>query len=62
MIEQFVRDVLAEDVGRGDLYARVSAPVAASAKIIAKSNGVLAGEEYLRVLATAERFGITWHK
>ena len=62
MIEQFVRDVLAEDVGRGDLYARVSAPVAASAKIIAKSNGVFAGEEYLRVLATAERFGITWHK
>ncbi|HEX5623853.1 MAG TPA: carboxylating nicotinate-nucleotide diphosphorylase [Sulfuricurvum sp.] len=62
MIEQFVRDVLAEDVGRGDLYARVSAPVPASAKIIAKSDGVLAGEEYLLVLAQIEKFEIIWHK
>lgn len=62
MIEQFIRDVLAEDVGRGDLYARVSAPVAASAKIIAKSDGVFAGEEYLRVLAHIEQFEIVWHK
>lgn len=62
MIEQFIRDVLAEDVGRGDLYARVSAPVTASAKIIAKSDGVVAGEEYLRVLAKIENFEIVWHK
>lgn len=62
MIEQFIRDVLAEDVGRGDLYARVSAPVSASAKIIAKSDGVLAGEEYLMVLARIEGFEIVWHK
>jgi nicotinate-nucleotide pyrophosphorylase (carboxylating) len=62
MIEQFIRDVLAEDVGRGDLYARVSAPISASAKIIAKSDGVLAGEEYLRILARMEGFTIVWHK
>ena len=62
MIEQFIREVLAEDVGRGDLYARVSAPVDASAKIIAKSDGIFAGEEYLRVLAHIEGFMITWHK
>lgn len=62
MIEQFIREVLAEDVGRGDLYARVSAPVEASAKIIAKSDGVFAGEEYLRVLSHIEGFVITWHK
>lgn len=62
MIEQFIRKVLAEDVGRGDLYARVSDAVPASAKIIAKSDGVLAGEEYLRVLSTMEHFTITWHK
>ncbi len=62
MMEQFVRDVLAEDVGRGDLYARVSAPISASAKIIAKSDGVLAGEEYLTVLAKMEGFAIVWHK
>ena len=62
MIEQFIREVLAEDVGRGDLYARVSAPVPASARIIAKSEGVFAGEEYLRVLAHIEGFVIVWHK
>ncbi|MFZ5375846.1 MAG: carboxylating nicotinate-nucleotide diphosphorylase [Campylobacterota bacterium] len=61
MIEQFIREVLAEDVGRGDLYARVSSPVPASAKIIAKSDGVLAGEEYLRVLSAMENFTMTWH-
>ena len=62
MIEQFIREVLAEDVGRGDLYARVSEAVPASAKIIAKSDGVLAGEEYLRALAELEKFEIVWHK
>lgn len=62
MIEQFIREVLAEDVGRGDLYARVSESVPASAKIIAKSDGVLAGEEYLRVLSDLEKFTITWDK
>jgi len=62
MIEKFIREVLAEDVGRGDLYARVSEAVPASAKIIAKSDGVLAGEAYLRVLADIETFTITWHK
>lgn len=62
MIEQFIREVLAEDVGRGDLYARVSDAVPASAKIIAKSDGILAGEEYLRVLSDLEKFTITWHK
>ncbi|MDD5717008.1 MAG: carboxylating nicotinate-nucleotide diphosphorylase [Sulfuricurvum sp.] len=62
MIEQFIREVLAEDIGRGDLYARVSAPVAASAKIIAKSDGIVAGEAYLRVLSHIEGFVIVWHK
>ena len=62
MIEQFIRDVLAEDVGRGDLYARISSSVPASAKIIAKSDGVLAGEEYLGVLADLENFDILLHK
>lgn len=62
MIAQFIREVLAEDVGRGDLYARVSESTPASAKIIAKSDGVVAGEVYLNVLADIEKFTITWHK
>lgn len=61
MIESFIREVLAEDIGRGDLYARVSSPVEASARIIAKSDGIFAGEEYLKVLAQLEGFVISWH-
>ncbi len=62
MIESFIREVLAEDIGRGDLYARVSEPVRAGAKIIAKSDGVLAGEAYLNVLSHIEGFVIVWHR
>lgn len=62
MIEQFVRDALYEDVGRGDLYALVEPAVQASAKIIAKSNGVVAGVAYINVLAEIEKFEITWLK
>lgn len=62
MIERFVRDTLAEDVGRGDLYALVEPAVAASAKIIAKSSGVVAGVKYIDVLAKLEGFEISWSR
>ena len=62
MIETFVREALSEDVGRGDLYALVEPAVAASAKIIAKSDGVVAGVKYIDVLANLEKFEITWLK
>jgi len=62
MIEKFVREALAEDVGRGDLYALVEPAVNASAKIIAKSDGVVAGVKYINVLASLEKFEITWLK
>ena len=62
MIESFVREALAEDVGRGDLYALVEPAVKASAKIIAKSDGVVAGVKYIDVLASLESFEITWLK
>jgi len=62
MIEQFVREALAEDVGRGDLYALVEPAIPASAKIIAKSDGVVAGVKYIDVLAKEEKFDITWLK
>ena len=44
MIEEFVKAALAEDVGRGDLYALVEPAIDAKADIIAKSDGVVAGE------------------
>lgn len=62
MIKDFVQSVLAEDVGRGDLYALVEPSIPASAKIIAKMDGVLAGVVYLDVLAEAEGFEVTWEK
>jgi nicotinate-nucleotide pyrophosphorylase (carboxylating) len=60
MIKQFIREVLAEDVGRGDLYALVSEATPATAKIIAKSDGVLAGRRYVDTLAKMESFNIVW--
>ncbi len=62
MIESFVNAALAEDVGRGDLYALVEAAVASSAKIIAKSDGVVAGRKYIDTLSKLESFEITWLK
>lgn len=62
MIEKFVIDTLAEDVGRGDLYALVEPSVDASAKIIAKSEGVVGGVKYIDVLAELENFELVWLK
>ena len=62
MIKAFVQEALAEDVGRGDLYALVAKPIAASAKIIAKSEGVLSGQIYADALSELEDFEILWHK
>ncbi|MBS4069193.1 MAG: carboxylating nicotinate-nucleotide diphosphorylase [Sulfurimonas sp.] len=62
MIEEFVKSTLSQDVGRGDLYALVEPGVSASAKIIAKSDGIMAGVEYIDVLAKLENFEIKWNK
>lgn len=62
MIEAFVKAALAEDVGRGDLYALVEEARDAKADIIAKSDGVVAGEKYINVLAKIEGFEIIWGK
>ena len=62
MIKEFVREALAEDVGRGDLYALVEPAILASAKIIAKSDGIVSGVKYINVLAKIENFEINWFK
>ena len=62
MIATFVREALAEDVGRGDLYALVEPAIPASAKIVAKSDGVVAGVKYIEVLAELEKITIVWLK
>ncbi|SFV57771.1 Quinolinate phosphoribosyltransferase [decarboxylating] [hydrothermal vent metagenome] len=62
MIEDFVKAALAEDVGRGDLYALVEPAVASSAKILAKSQGVVAGQKYVNALCKLEDIAVIWHK
>ena len=61
MIKEFVQEVLLEDVGRGDLYALISEPIPAHAKIIAKSKGIFSGQLYANALAELESFEIIWH-
>ena len=60
LMKAFVQAALAEDVGRGDLYALVEPAVAASAKVVAKSSGVLAGQLYVDVLAKQEGLDVEW--
>ena len=62
MIEDFVKESLAQDVGRGDLYALVEPSIDAKADIIAKCDGVLAGMKYVDVLANLEGFEAVWGK
>ena len=62
MIKRFVSEALAEDVGRGDLYALVEPSVEAKAKIVAKSDGVVAGVKYIDVLSDMNDIEIKWLK
>ncbi len=54
--QQFLKDLIAEDVGRGDLFSRISQSKPIRAYIIAKSDGVMGGCEYVDVLA--EMYGL----
>ena len=62
MIKDFVKESLAQDVGRGDLYALVEPSVDTKADIIAKCDGVLAGQKYVDALAELEGFEVVWGK
>lgn len=55
--EKFLEALVAEDVGRGDLFARISTHKQISAYVIAKSDGVLSGKEYVEVLV--QMYGLT---
>ncbi len=60
IIEEFVKEVLLEDIGRGDLFGRVAPDKEASAEVKAKSAGVVAGEPYLEALARFSRLDLVW--
>ena len=53
---EFLKDALKEDIGRGDLFARISKSKTIKAYILAKSDGIFAGERYL--MAAKEEFNI----
>ena len=56
----FAKEVLAEDLGRGDLFERVAEPRKAAGKIVAKSHGILAGEPYANAIATLLNIDLVW--
>ena len=59
--ENFLKEMIAEDIGRGDLFARVSKGRQISAYIVAKSSGVFAGREYIDVLARMYDIVFAWN-
>jgi len=60
--ETFLNALVNEDLGRGDLFARISTGKSIRAYIIAKSDGVLAGQEYVEPLAKMYDLTLEWKK
>jgi len=57
---KFIEALVAEDVGRGDLFARISEAKEVEAYIIAKSDGLFGGKEYIDVLAKIYNLQLEW--
>jgi len=58
--ENFLKALVAEDVGRGDLFSRISTAKQIRAYIIAKSHGVFAGQEYVNTFAKMYDLEVEW--
>jgi len=58
--EKFIEAMVAEDIGRGDLFARIAKPKEVRAYIVAKSDGVFGGREYIDVLVARYGLNVTW--
>ncbi len=61
-IKETVREAILEDIGRGDLFSLVSDQRVVEAKVIAKEEGILAGEVYIQELAIMEHIEIEFKK
>jgi len=57
---KFIEAMVSEDVGRGDLFSRISDSKEVRAFIIAKSEGVFAGREYIDVLVNMYNLDVRW--
>jgi len=62
MIKDFIKETLREDIGRGDLYSLVEESIEVKADIVAKCDGVIAGQKYVDVLADMQGLEIVWGK
>ena len=58
--ESFLNALVSEDLGRGDLFSRITESREIRAFIIAKSDGVFAGCEYIDVLEKMYDLSLTW--
>jgi len=58
----FVKEALSEDIGRGDLFAKVSKKIPIKAYVIAKSSGVLAGQRYVDAITKLYDLQFSWQK
>ena len=58
--KKFIEALIAEDVGRGDLFSRISERREIRAYIIAKSDGIFGGREYIEVLADIYEIALSW--
>jgi nicotinate-nucleotide pyrophosphorylase (carboxylating) len=58
--DKFIEAMVAEDIGRGDLFARVSDAKEVRAYIVAKSDGVFAGREYIDRAIKMYELEIVW--
>jgi len=59
--QKFIESVIAEDVGRGDLFARIAQPKEVRSYILAKSSGVFAGREYIDTMAKMYGLELKWY-
>ncbi len=55
-IKKFVKAAILEDNGRGDLFFDIAPKGRFTARVIAKSDGILAGVKYARIVARSEKF------
>ena len=58
--ELFLKELVAEDLGRGDLFSRVSESKEIRAFILAKSDGVFAGRAYIEELSKMYDLSLIW--
>ena len=58
---KFIESMVSEDIGRGDLFSRISQSKEVRAYILAKSDGLFAGKEYIDVLAKMYNLKLLWN-